>query len=236
MSHCSAAAAVADVASALPTRCALHLVQVKFSGSMWRQISPAAKDFIRAMLNPDPEQRPSAADLLLYPWLAAAAPSTAISTSIMHQLQLFAGLSRARRVMLGVAARNINGSEASRLLKAFLAVDKDFNGTLEFHELAVAAKQVCVCLQRACIGRSSAVCQRMCVLCWMHMPRCNLVCFFLASQQQERALTPAVSVSPHMPCQLAFAFLHSLQLPWMLKQPTPPQPHIIYHCHRRRLT
>jgi hypothetical protein len=60
----------------------------------------------------------------------------------MHQLQLFAGLSRARRVMLGVAARNINGSEASRMLKAFLAVDKDFNGTLEFAELAVAAKQV----------------------------------------------------------------------------------------------
>jgi hypothetical protein len=94
------------------------------------------------MLTPDPEQRPTAAQLLHHPWLAAAAPATAISTSIMHQLQLFAGLSRARRVMLGVAARNINGSEASRLLKAFLAVDKDFNGTLEFAELASAAKQV----------------------------------------------------------------------------------------------
>lgn len=95
------------------------------------------------MLTPDPEQRPSAAELLRHPWLAAAAPTTAISTSIMHQLQLFAGLSRARRVMLGVAAKNINGAEASRLLKAFLAVDKDYNGTVEFHELAVAAKQVC---------------------------------------------------------------------------------------------
>jgi len=99
------------------------------------------------MLTPDPEQRPSATELLQHPWLAAAAPTTAISTSIMHQLQLFAGLSRARRVMLGVAARNINGSEASRLLKAFLAVDRDFNGTVEFHELAVAAKQVRRCKQ-----------------------------------------------------------------------------------------
>lgn len=118
-------------------------MQIKFSGSIWRQTSPAAKDCIRAMLTPDPEQRPSAAELLRHPWLAAAAPTTAISTSIMHQLQLFAGLSRARRVMLGVAAKNINGAEASRLLKAFLAVDKDYNGTVEFHELAVAAKQVC---------------------------------------------------------------------------------------------
>jgi serine/threonine protein kinase len=127
-------------------------LQIKFSGSTWRQVSPAAKDCIRAMLTPDPQQRPTAADLLQHPWLAAAAPATVISTSIMHQLQLFAGLSRARRVMLGVAASNINGSEASRLLKAFLAVDKDFNGTVEFHELAVAAKQVC---PRGKLGPSS---------------------------------------------------------------------------------
>jgi calcium-dependent protein kinase len=123
-------------------------MQVRFTGSLWRQVSPAAKDCIRAMLTPDPEQRPTAADLLHHPWLAASAPTTAVSPSIVHQLQLFAGLSRARRVMLGVAAKAITGSEASRLLRAFLAVDKDFNGTLDLQELAVAAKQVrgwCVC-------------------------------------------------------------------------------------------
>lgn len=120
-----------------------HLArQVKLSGSVWRNVSPAAKDCIRAMLTPDALQRPSAAELLGHPWLAASAPATAISSSIVHQLQVFAGLSRARRVMLGVAAKALTGAEASRLVKAFLAVDKDYNGTLEFHELAVAAKQV----------------------------------------------------------------------------------------------
>lgn len=135
-------------------------MQVKFSGSVWRQISPQAKDLIRQMLQPDPEHRPSASELLSHPWLAATAPSTAIPAAIVQQLQLFAGLSRARRVLLGVTANSITGSEASRLLKQFLAVDRDYNGTLDYEELASATKQVgrgsdrfnkcCVCLAMLC--------------------------------------------------------------------------------------
>eukprot|EP00878_Enallax_costatus_P045105 GHUV01054016.1.p1 GENE.GHUV01054016.1~~GHUV01054016.1.p1 ORF type:complete len:105 (-),score=22.21 GHUV01054016.1:28-342(-) len=94
------------------------------------------------MLQPDPERRPSASELLTHPWLAAAAPSVTIPAAIVHQLQLFAGLSRARRVLLGVTANSITGSEASRLLKHFLAFDRDFNGTLDYEELASATKQV----------------------------------------------------------------------------------------------
>lgn len=94
------------------------------------------------MLQPEPEQRPSASQLLTHPWLAAVAPQTAIAPHIVHQLQLFAGLSRARRVMLGVAANSITGCEASMMLKHFLAFDKDFNGTLDYQELATATKEV----------------------------------------------------------------------------------------------
>jgi calcium-dependent protein kinase len=117
-------------------------VQIKFSGSTWRSISEPAKDCIRQMLCPQPEQRPSASELLSHPWLAAVAPQTAIAPHIVHQLQLFAGLSRARRVMLGVAANSISGSEASIMVKHFLAFDRDFNGTLDYQELALATKQV----------------------------------------------------------------------------------------------
>ncbi|WIA16237.1 hypothetical protein OEZ85_012948 [Tetradesmus obliquus] len=115
--------------------------EVKFSGSTWRSISEPAKDCIRLMLCPQPQQRPSASQLLSHPWLAAVAPQTAIAPHIVHQLQLFAGLSRARRVMLGVAANSISGSEASMMVKHFLAFDRDFNGTLDLQELALATKQ-----------------------------------------------------------------------------------------------
>ncbi|KAF8057730.1 CPK24 [Scenedesmus sp. PABB004] len=115
--------------------------QVKFSGSRWRSISAAAKDCVRAMLAPDPAARPSAAALLRHPWLAAAAPGTPIAAPIVAQLQLFAGLSRARRVVLGLAANCLSGAEASAVLASFLAADSDFNGTLDYAELASAAKQ-----------------------------------------------------------------------------------------------
>lgn len=118
------------------------MMQIRFTGSVWRPVSAEAKDLVRHMLQPDPANRPSASELLSHPWLAAAAPAIAIPAGIVHQLQLFAGLSRARRVLLGVTANSITGSEASRLLRQFLAFDKDFNGTLDYHELALATKQV----------------------------------------------------------------------------------------------
>jgi hypothetical protein len=44
--------------------------------------------------------------------------------------------------MLGVAANSISGSEASVMVKHFLAFDRDFNGTLDYQELSLATKQV----------------------------------------------------------------------------------------------
>ncbi|KIY93262.1 hypothetical protein MNEG_14700 [Monoraphidium neglectum] len=98
--------------------------EVKFAGSRWKNISAEAKDCIRLMLHPDPKQRPTASQVLQHPWLAAEAPQTAIDAAILHQLQLFASLNRARRLMLGVAAKTLSGAEASHLLKKFLALDK----------------------------------------------------------------------------------------------------------------
>jgi hypothetical protein len=62
--------------------------------------------------------------VLSHPWLAADAPQTSLDSSILHQLQLFASLNRARRLMLGVAAKSLSGAEASQLLRQFLALDK----------------------------------------------------------------------------------------------------------------
>jgi len=117
--------------------------QVRFHGTVWRNISPAAKECLQAMMRPNPRDRPTAAQVLAMPWLASAAdaPQQALDASIVKQLQLFVGMSRGRRLMLGVAASSLSGQEASKLMKQFLAVDVDFNGTLCLEELALAAKQ-----------------------------------------------------------------------------------------------
>jgi len=44
---------------------------VKFAGARWARVSAAARDAIRAMLAPDPADRPEAADALCLAWFAA---------------------------------------------------------------------------------------------------------------------------------------------------------------------
>ena len=45
--------------------------QWSFVGEIWdKAISPTAKEFIKAMLTPDPKRRPSAAEALKHPWVA----------------------------------------------------------------------------------------------------------------------------------------------------------------------
>jgi hypothetical protein len=47
-----------------------------------------------------------------------------------------------RRLLLGLMAANLTGSEANRLLDAFYSMDSDFSGTIELQELGKVAKQV----------------------------------------------------------------------------------------------
>lgn len=60
----------------------------------------------------------------------------------MAALQVFADMSRSRRLMLGVAAASLTGQEAAKLMQQFLSFDSDLSGTLSFDEMAAAAKQV----------------------------------------------------------------------------------------------
>lgn len=43
---------------------------IVFHERYWKAISPEAKDFITQMLNPNPEKRPTAEELLKHPWMA----------------------------------------------------------------------------------------------------------------------------------------------------------------------
>lgn len=118
--------------------------QVRFPGAKWRKISKEARECISGMLHPEASMRLSALEVLQSTWLAqeSPVPDTAISNTIIKHLRTFAGLSRTKRLVLGVCAKNISGSEANRLIQQFLSLDMDFSGTVDFEELALMAKQV----------------------------------------------------------------------------------------------
>jgi len=50
--------------------------QWSFVGDIWEHVTPAAKDFIKTMLTPDPKLRPTAAEALKHPWVASVQPDT----------------------------------------------------------------------------------------------------------------------------------------------------------------
>jgi calcium-dependent protein kinase len=57
-------------------------------------------------------------------------------------MQAFASQSHMRRLLLGLMAQNLTGSEANRLLSEFYLMDSDSSGTIELDELVEAAKKV----------------------------------------------------------------------------------------------
>ena len=75
-------------------------------------------------------------------WLRTQGPDTSIQTDILLHLRTFANQSRMRRLLLGLMAANLSGSEANRLLNQFYSMDSDFSGTIELQELARVTQQV----------------------------------------------------------------------------------------------
>ena len=61
--------------------------------------------------------------------------------------------------MFGVAAKTLSGAEASQLLSRFLALDRDFSGTVDLKELGEAARQVRE-------GGVGGVCRVLCLCGW----------------------------------------------------------------------
>lgn len=117
--------------------------QVRFSGRRWSGISAAAKECLRAMLSVDPVHRLTANQALNSPWLTGtAAPDKPLSDKAVTSLHRFAELSHGRRLLLGLVARSLSGIEANRVVQQFLSMDADFNGTIDYAELAAAAKAV----------------------------------------------------------------------------------------------
>ena len=85
---------------------------------------------------------PHPQEVLQMAWLRTQGPDTSIQTDILLHLRTFANQSRMRRLLLGLMAANLSGSEANRLLNQFYSMDSDFSGTIELQELARVTQQV----------------------------------------------------------------------------------------------
>lgn len=107
-----------------------------------RNINVELKDLIKSMLNADAQKRPSTADILQHPWFTSDLFDDQTDTNhryidinIIEALKSFSNNSPLAKEALFYLAKISNEEEVLRLKKAFLEMDKDNTGTLEYEEI-----------------------------------------------------------------------------------------------------
>eukprot|EP00803_Ostreobium_quekettii_P007826 evm.model.scf_1339.1 EVM.evm.TU.scf_1339.1 scf_1339:13547-16997(+) len=129
------------------TMCRLRSApRVTFSSEVWDRVSDEAKDFIRALLEPDPDKRPSASQALEMSWLRDLSVSSRshyqLDARTVQALRTFTERSRACRILLEAVARNLPRSEVADQMCMFSELDADNNGVVDYEELRLAVQKV----------------------------------------------------------------------------------------------
>ncbi|XP_010491975.1 PREDICTED: calcium-dependent protein kinase 17-like [Camelina sativa] len=110
---------------------------VDFSSDPWPSISPQAKDLVKKMLNSDPKQRLTAAQVLNHPWIKedGEAPDVPLDNAVMSRLKQFKAMNNFKKVALRVIAGCLSEEEIMGLKEMFKGMDTDSSGTITLEEL-----------------------------------------------------------------------------------------------------
>jgi len=123
--------------------------QIIYKEDLWQKLSGASRSFVGALLQVDPEQRPTANEALDHTWLQTdipVSPSNAFDErKIVRSMQAFANASKFRRACMSMMAWSLTNEERSEVRKAFLDMDKERTGAITLVQLKqVLEEHVCI--------------------------------------------------------------------------------------------
>ncbi|KAL3694786.1 hypothetical protein R1sor_008437 [Riccia sorocarpa] len=108
---------------------------IDFSSDPWPKISPKAKDLVKRMLNQNPKERLTAAEVLSHPWVAGEAPDKPLDNAVLSRLKQFTAMNKLKKLALKVIAESLSEEEIMGLKEMFRSMDTDNSGTITFEEL-----------------------------------------------------------------------------------------------------
>lgn len=108
-----------------------------FDQPTFTRLSAAAKSFVRCLMEPDPNNRPSAEEALQNAWLlpGAAVQDTAIGEEVLRSMRKFANASHLKRSCLSMMAWSLTFEDRKMLEESFMEMDKNGNGRISLNEL-----------------------------------------------------------------------------------------------------
>lgn len=118
---------------------------VTFQGSMWKKLSPAARDVVESMMRVNPAIRLSAASVLKHPWVKVAKTTFPRKrmVKLLGNLQKNVEECEFKRFVLRVIAEQLprDGKAADTVEQAFRCLDKNGDGVLNIDEVVSGIKK-----------------------------------------------------------------------------------------------
>eukprot|EP00928_Gymnodinium_smaydae_P047951 TRINITY_DN32015_c0_g1_i1.p1 TRINITY_DN32015_c0_g1~~TRINITY_DN32015_c0_g1_i1.p1 ORF type:complete len:501 (-),score=91.18 TRINITY_DN32015_c0_g1_i1:355-1857(-) len=109
----------------------------------WQCRSSDAQEFVAWLLNPDPHQRPTAAEALEHPWMERHAPQLPeLSGEIARSLAHFTQVPAVTRCCLLIVAGRLRIPDPEALGAAFLSADVDGDGKISRDDLEEALENM----------------------------------------------------------------------------------------------
>ncbi|KAG6496227.1 calcium-dependent protein kinase 3-like isoform X1 [Zingiber officinale] len=110
---------------------------IDFEREPWPNVSERAKDLVRQMMEPDPQLRLTAKQVLEHPWLqdAKKIPDVPLGDVIKSRLEHFSSMNRFKRRALRVIADNLSIEEVEDVKEMFKIIDIDSDSVVSHDEL-----------------------------------------------------------------------------------------------------
>ncbi|XP_071686006.1 calcium-dependent protein kinase 7-like [Rutidosis leptorrhynchoides] len=111
--------------------------EINFDRDPWSKVSEKAKDLVKKMLNPDPNLRLTAQQVLEHPWLfdAKAAPNVSLGEVVRSRLKQFSVMNKLKKRALRVIAEYISVDEVAGIKEIFEMMDTGNKGKITVEEL-----------------------------------------------------------------------------------------------------
>lgn len=118
-----------------------------FKPEHWAGVSENAKDFIRALMEVDPNKRLTAQTALEHTWIAqrhsivCGESMTGVDSGVADALYRFGHASKFRRCCMEMVAWSLSNDERAKVRDCFLSMDKNNHGTITLGELKEALSE-----------------------------------------------------------------------------------------------